>query len=869
MNVTSAQNSDSTWSQPFNLSNSGSSTRPILVVDSSNTFHAIWLAQNDGYFYRNSKDGKSWSTPILVDFPFKRLDSIPQLIPDVAGNIHAFWTREDHVLRYSQAKITDMKNPAAWKTAIDLAESALDFNVAIDSAGSLHVSYVRGLNTNGIMAGIYYRRSMDAGVSWIDGVSLYNSQYFRSMGSKDAHVRIATTHSNNAELVYVAFDNRTLKRIFLAKSINSGSSWDNPVEIQGPQAGSAAESPFYIEIMAQGQNALLLWRSGVPESSESRCIQYSKWSIDQGQHWGDAQFVLKDRWTCPLENEFITVKDGSFLIKTNLQYQMFLLAWNGDMWSKPQLQSDLALFTNAETFTKVSLGCFGTKWKSDNQLFLIGCDISGGGDIWFSNRAIESINDWFSLSSWTIPQNISSTTNLILSPVIISDSTGRLHIFWCQLDKVNNISTINIFYRIWNKDRWSQAYSIISSPNGDTVSPQITYDFTNNSFIAVWKDSQDGLLYSSRTNVENAASSVDWSKPEVIPVNQNVIGSFELKTAGNGEISLIYAVPINENRGIYVIQSTDHGKTWTNPAVIFNAVAAGLNKVDSPHFLHVADGRLHVIWSQFLYELNTARGLYYAYSADTGLTWSVPKQMTNSNFSYSGISSAGENGLIIYWQENLEESLSTWWQLSPDGGVSWSQAAQILNAREPLGPLAVTVDSTSTPYLLRIARDNSTDQMLELWNWQSGSWLNKDSILLDNNPTSSIQSLAPVISSTGILTVLYTDEVNAGKLKPDFSLVVTNRAITPSTDVPSQQPVFLLPTLMPSSTPLPQSTATPTLAPVQTQPPVTQSTPSSNAPLSTKTLVLIGGAALLILLGAGIGIFWFVRKRKRAEIGYK
>jgi len=64
-----AQSGDS-WSEPVNLSQSGSASDPVFVIDSDSTFHAVWSDQFDGNKYV-SGDGVEWGQPEVVDLPFK------------------------------------------------------------------------------------------------------------------------------------------------------------------------------------------------------------------------------------------------------------------------------------------------------------------------------------------------------------------------------------------------------------------------------------------------------------------------------------------------------------------------------------------------------------------------------------------------------------------------------------------------------------------------------------------------------------------------------------------------------------------------------------------------------------------------------
>lgn len=64
-----AQSSDS-WSEPVNLSQSGSASGPALVADSDSTFHAIWSDEFAGNKYA-SGNGVDWSQPVVGDLPFE------------------------------------------------------------------------------------------------------------------------------------------------------------------------------------------------------------------------------------------------------------------------------------------------------------------------------------------------------------------------------------------------------------------------------------------------------------------------------------------------------------------------------------------------------------------------------------------------------------------------------------------------------------------------------------------------------------------------------------------------------------------------------------------------------------------------------
>ncbi|MGB5844109.1 MAG: hypothetical protein WBG94_06675, partial [Anaerolineales bacterium] len=80
------------WSDPTNLSQSGSASEPVMVVDGEGVFHVLWLDEFAGLVY-SSGDGIEWSDPLPVTLPSR--DAVPYLIADTNGYIHAFWTDID------------------------------------------------------------------------------------------------------------------------------------------------------------------------------------------------------------------------------------------------------------------------------------------------------------------------------------------------------------------------------------------------------------------------------------------------------------------------------------------------------------------------------------------------------------------------------------------------------------------------------------------------------------------------------------------------------------------------------------------------------------------------------------------------------
>ncbi len=105
------------WSDPSNLSQSGSATDPVMVVDSDGVYHAIWMDEFAGLVH-SSGDGMEWSLATPLTMPSR--DTVPFLIADLNGYIHALWTDIDGRLFYSKARASTLPNSS------ELAAAGLD-----------------------------------------------------------------------------------------------------------------------------------------------------------------------------------------------------------------------------------------------------------------------------------------------------------------------------------------------------------------------------------------------------------------------------------------------------------------------------------------------------------------------------------------------------------------------------------------------------------------------------------------------------------------------------------------------------------------------------------------------------------------------
>jgi hypothetical protein len=368
------QSTDDPWAVPLNLSHSGVAKDPSFVIDSQGVVHVVWQDDIGNYVYTRF-DGDQWSAPetTYLDHLFRlpiagespdpsQLEIYtgpnPLLIAGPGQYIFAFWISPQGILFTSKVKNQNFEDVAAWNTRYLITLEAASFAAAVDARGTLHLAYVRSVDDPVNTAGIYYTRSKSNGSSWSAPVLLYESPYLRRLGEGEANLSLSTAVTDDAVSVYVAWDNRTRKQVFLSQSADGGNSWEQPALVAGPAPDAELAGPFNIHVGANQNSVVLVWQSGRPGSV---CSQIYQSSSDGGTTWSNPQPMFEDLLGCAKANEFVTSFASSpedpLYFLTETEDPIYLSAWNGHQWSQPQEQPILAGFEEPEIFTKVDYGC--------------------------------------------------------------------------------------------------------------------------------------------------------------------------------------------------------------------------------------------------------------------------------------------------------------------------------------------------------------------------------------------------------------------------------------------------------------------------------------------------------------------------------
>jgi len=865
-----AQSSDEPWATPVNLSHSGAATNPAMVIDSGGVVHVVWGDAGANYAYARLEGGE-WSLPRptelhrLFGLPGSQAAAPPSrggtgavqailqngpnpMFVAGAGNYsYAFWIRPDGLLFSSRVLNRDLGLLPGWTSTRILSASVASFAAAVDASGTLHLAFYRIEDSLDRPPGIYYTRSTNGGLDWKALTRIYESPYFRTLGEGEANLSLAAGGSLDAPVVYLAWDNRPRKQVFVATSTDGGASWGQPEQVDGPSPDSGSAGPFAIRVGAAGNTAVLVWQKGEPGGT---CLQAFQSSADAGNSWSDPQWMIEGLPGCATANEFVVGLEhgarGPLYLLTDNQDQSYLSVWNGSRWSEPQAQQILSGFEEPEIYTPISLGCDRAAGFGE-RLYVVGCDQGEGGDIWVTSRDIGSASSWFSPQMWTQPAPVSGAELDVSALEMVSTDEGLVHAVFSQRQDPS------IYYTRWDGAAWSRITAVLKLPEGETSAPAMAAGPDDELFLIAL--SSDGALHFARAKSTQAVTASRWSTPTRLPVEHDgPVSPPDVAWDAGGTVYVAYSVPVYEERGVYLVKTQDDGETWSEPMQVFDGAEAGFDLVGSPVLLVTADGHVHILWKRQsipTYGASQPLALYHAWSEDAGRTFSEPELVIEAPVTWHTIAADGEGNLHRLWQRS-DKSLSLWDQVSVDGGRSW-QVPQQLPAES--GHPTVTLDPVGRLHLV-----GPSGGSLGHWLWDGSRWGTETPLRWSSSPPDGpAELLAAAVNTEGEFVVLISEPTSAAGETASPLRYATRRLSLPSSQAATPgEPVPSPVTTNDPATPAPEPTVT---QPAENGSPAPA--PIDSVDRRSPSIVAVLPSAVLLLTVFGIAAVRALRGRTR------
>ncbi|CAG0937491.1 hypothetical protein TFLX_06425 [Thermoflexales bacterium] len=859
-----AQTNDDAWLSPTNLSHSGAASQPVIATTADGVLHALWWDTTLGTLYARttSTSESTWIEPSPVPNIVGRriLDTQTgietiiaprdlQLFAEATGNIYAFWYDSNDQL-YSL-----LNDGRGWSQPTVVAEKALLFEATSDPSNQLHVVYIRPIDSVEAPAGIYYRSARDG--NWSAPRLVASSAYYRTLKPEQVHVSVAGDEVGN---VLVAWDAPPLNQSVFARSPDRGATWSEPQSVTGAAAGQARHARF---AFGPGNEFLLHWQ----DASASGCGMTQSRSSDAGQTWTAPEMILSTLTRCDVSWSFTTDQAGRLWLISHVASPatnvVTLAVWDGQTWS--EVRDVSFAFFDDRTQLSTNLSCLQLS-IAGGTAGLIGCD--AGGDVWAARNAL-ALDQWLPNLTrvWRQPQVLSAASGTLTLdgvPDVTADIQGHVYAVWSQAT-LDGLGT-DLYTAAWREDRWSGASRLSpASASGadDTVStvhqanqPAITADNRDRVHV-VWSGGAAGEIFYSWAYARDLGGGQRWNEATRLSP-ASALGQWPDIVADPRTSSLyvIYALPFNEQRGIYLSLSADVGQAWQPPIKIFDAAAAGWASVDGVRLALDAENKiLHAVWlRRTLPGQPQSQEVYYASSRDGGKTWTTPVKIAAGAVVGPQVIVPAPGQVYLAWCQADGVGPNIRGQFSPDGGQRWTAPIPLNQLEQVSCPISLATDGLGQMHLAGITSNAGDESVLLTASWNGQAWAASEVHELGqrtNPANSAVIALVPQADRLSAVIKLWSHQVAAADR---FEIVVTDRPV-PAVGVLQPLPTFTprpTPTATPLGTVVPTATPKPQLNDRALRPPTASGGPPP--------LVLGGALAAIIVVIVVVRIIWVKRR---------
>jgi hypothetical protein len=236
----------STWTVDAPLTNPGSLRYPAIAASGLN-IHAVWYDYRDGnweIYYKNSANGGfNWNPDIRLTNQSGW--SNDPIIAVTGSIVHIVWSDDrdgNEEIYYKRS----LDNGTNWSSDTRLTNAPSNSYNPVVSVSGQYVHVVWHDYRNSGSPEIYYKRSVDGGNSWGDDIRLTNNPFDSNNPSviaagSSVHIAFNSFRDGNSEIYY-------------KRSVDNGISWEGDTRLTFNPLGSFASS-----ITVSGSQVHTVW----------------------------------------------------------------------------------------------------------------------------------------------------------------------------------------------------------------------------------------------------------------------------------------------------------------------------------------------------------------------------------------------------------------------------------------------------------------------------------------------------------------------------------------------------------------------------------------------------------------------------------
>ncbi len=643
------------WLNPSNLSQSGAASAPRLIVPVGGGLQAFWWDRFDGLMASRLGEDGAWSEPTPMRIRSNKLESTPRLFADPAGMLYALWTEAQPATASvpvpQRALYVSQMGPrdTAWSIPRRLVESAAAFDVQRAPSGEVRLVYIRTLNTPQAPAGIYLLKKPTPTANWSQPILVYASKYVRLLEPEQAQIRLTLSGAPDAgQLDLVTWPDPLSQELQLTFSTDAGATWAEPQPLK------AEETVFSAPRVLPGERPALVWQSVL----QGGCSLYQQELRLQGDAaagqrlaFGPLEPIIQRMPECPSGEEQFETLDGQLLWIWGIGGSRLTLAArsaDGARWTLPRRLS--VDFENPQTGQNVSLGDLHPA-LADSRLYVIGADPTRN-EVWAAQASAAALElAYAEPSPWGEAQRLELGGEAAGAPALVVDDQSRTHLVWSAAAAASGPGTA-LYYAQSSPSGLLGPFKIVPEAAGNLArQPALFYESRRQILHLVWSGGTDGSLLYSWVSAAEANAPTAWSSPKTLSSLADSSWP-QIASDGGGTLYVLFAVPLNEARGVYLTRSTDNGASWSEPTLVYDARASQTPMVSHPALAVEPNGRLHAAW------VNSqapggggALNVHYSLSLDGGETWSAPLILAGEGFSWPRLAASDGQLHLIYVSE--------------------------------------------------------------------------------------------------------------------------------------------------------------------------------------------------------------------------
>ncbi len=729
---------DMTW-----LARAGATVPTRIVAGRDGQMQAFWWHIYQGltsaWF-----DGTSWMRPqhasalAQAEAGQGQLPTEAELVGDGLGAIHAFWLEGEPLE-------PDEGNRTLLHSTLQMGEhvwgepaargQAIAWRAAFGKDGTHYLLTLERQEEDN-PGGVFVRQRPGDGEEWTEPALLYE---MADAGAAGDNARLALAVQD--DVVFAAWDEGEAGVVRWTRSEDGGENWSEPLRVLMQEAG--ARWPL---LAALSGDALLLYQTPWNETEGALHQVF----IDAGGRATAYPESVLSGLSLPIDGAAdlrlqILDQDNVLGVYGVGKQEIVVALWNRgqapdpshDGWSLLQdvdLVSQDRVYGRPIEWSSLDVAVAGDRFR------VLGLGEDGELGVLSREATRES---WLGAGAptWSHAERIGPMGAHDRAISFVNDAQGRVHAMWSAREGMGEPGAA-LWYAQYVEGRWTSPSAIIEPPDGVAESPSIVA--VGERLHAVWAGATGGQIrYASAFSVD-ASTSPAWPQPLWLPspsAGRDTIATHpQIRVDLEGRLHVVYAMPINQERGIYYTRSENGGGSWTAAVPVFDAAAAGWAMVDRPIVAVDHDGVLYVAWMRMApHGMPRPLALHLAVSADDGVTWSAPKLVAEGRLAgvQFVVGRHGEPHLI--WHE-IDEGLTTWHIHSLDAGVEWSLPARVRGFSQLAAEADLVTDGMGRVYLVGIVQGEDERPHLLQAGWDSAG---EEWVLDEERPLSAgIRSVA-------------------------------------------------------------------------------------------------------------------------------